>query len=220
MVSQMGTLGQTGLEFFGKMSASISHEIKNVLAIINENAGLLEDYILMTEKGIPLDPVRLKTLAEKCGAQIRRADGIIKNMNRLSHSIDKSEQAVDLSDILELAPALFGRFAAMKGVVVETKTIEVPLIITTSLFFLLNVIWLCLDLSLDVAGPEKKIGLSAEKTETGALIRFSGLNALGELPADTFSGAKEKVLFESLKAELVVDQGQKEIILNLPGDIT
>jgi hypothetical protein len=36
-------LGETGLQFFGKMSASISHEIKNVMAIINENAGLLED---------------------------------------------------------------------------------------------------------------------------------------------------------------------------------
>ena len=32
-----------GLFFFGKMSASISHELKNVLAIINENAGLAED---------------------------------------------------------------------------------------------------------------------------------------------------------------------------------
>ena len=34
----------TGLQFFGKMTASISHEIKNVMAIINESAGLLDDY--------------------------------------------------------------------------------------------------------------------------------------------------------------------------------
>jgi hypothetical protein len=38
------------------MTASISHEIKNVMAIINESAGLLEDYSLMAEKGMPIDP--------------------------------------------------------------------------------------------------------------------------------------------------------------------
>jgi hypothetical protein len=42
------------------MTASISHEIKNVMAIINESAGLLEDYSLMAEKGMPIDPERLK----------------------------------------------------------------------------------------------------------------------------------------------------------------
>ena len=42
---------EMGLQFFGRMSASISHEIKNVLAIINENAGLLEDFSLMADRG-------------------------------------------------------------------------------------------------------------------------------------------------------------------------
>ncbi len=81
---------EMGLQFFGRMSASISHEIKNVLAIINENAGLLEDFSLMADRGVPIDPGRLKTMAEKVKRQISRADGIIKNMNRLAHSIDET----------------------------------------------------------------------------------------------------------------------------------
>lgn len=36
---------------FAKISAAISHEIKNTLSIINENAGLLEDYAQMAEDG-------------------------------------------------------------------------------------------------------------------------------------------------------------------------
>ena len=43
---QDAQVGLGGIQFFGKMAASISHEIKNVLAIINENAGLLEDICL------------------------------------------------------------------------------------------------------------------------------------------------------------------------------
>jgi len=47
---------ETALRFFGNISTSISHEIKNVLAIINENAGLLEDYNLHGRKGNPAQP--------------------------------------------------------------------------------------------------------------------------------------------------------------------
>ena len=33
------------LTFFGKVNASISHELKNILAIISETAGLLGDLV-------------------------------------------------------------------------------------------------------------------------------------------------------------------------------
>jgi signal transduction histidine kinase len=81
-------LGEAGLQFFGKMSASISHEIKNALAIINESAGLLDDLSLRAERGIPVEPERLKKQAGNILKQIRRADGIIQNMNKFAHSID------------------------------------------------------------------------------------------------------------------------------------
>ena len=90
-----------GLRFFGKISASISHELKNVLAIINENAGLLQDYALKADKGVPLETERIKTLAEMMRGQIRRGDKIITNMNRFAHSVDETVKAVDLRDILE-----------------------------------------------------------------------------------------------------------------------
>ena len=82
-------ISETGLQFFGKMSASISHEMKNVMAIINENAGLLEDLTVMAEKGMPIDPERLKTQASRIMKQIRRGDDIIKGMNRFAHSVDE-----------------------------------------------------------------------------------------------------------------------------------
>lgn len=56
----------SGIQFFGKMSASISHEIKNVLAVINENAGLLEDICFMADRGKPIDTPRLKKNSGRC----------------------------------------------------------------------------------------------------------------------------------------------------------
>ena len=66
-----------GLKFFGKINASISHEIRNTLAVINENAGLIKDLILMSEKGHPLDVGRIAGRVEKVLEQVKRTDGII-----------------------------------------------------------------------------------------------------------------------------------------------
>ena len=77
-------IGKTGLKFFGGVVASISHEIKNRLAIINENAGLLEDLVLMSERGMEIDSERLKRLADSLKNQVSTADGIIKKMNQFS----------------------------------------------------------------------------------------------------------------------------------------
>ena len=52
MTSASDGIGRLQLRYFGQVSASISHELKNVLAILNENAGLLQDYAAMAEQGI------------------------------------------------------------------------------------------------------------------------------------------------------------------------
>ena len=44
------------LLFFGRIGASVSHELKNVLAVMNEQAGLLGDLACMAARGMPLDP--------------------------------------------------------------------------------------------------------------------------------------------------------------------
>ena len=51
MPNTLDPLGEAGLRFYSKVSASISHEIKNSLAVINESAGYLEDVTLMAKKG-------------------------------------------------------------------------------------------------------------------------------------------------------------------------
>jgi signal transduction histidine kinase len=75
MTDDSHALAIEGIRFFGEISASISHEIKNVLAIINENAGLLQDMIMMNEKGLPLNPERLSKLAHSISGQVARATG-------------------------------------------------------------------------------------------------------------------------------------------------
>ena len=101
MNNKWDAIGEQGFQFFGKMSATISHEINNALAIINENAGLLQDFTLMADKGMPLDHERLNNLAGKLTHQVRRAEGIVKNMNRFAHSVDETLKSIDLGNFVD-----------------------------------------------------------------------------------------------------------------------
>ncbi|MFH1349752.1 MAG: histidine kinase dimerization/phospho-acceptor domain-containing protein [Pseudomonadota bacterium] len=220
MGCNLDIIGEAGLQFFGTMTASITHELKNVLAVINENAGLLEDLILMAEKGRPIAPERLKTLAGTVRKQIRRADEIVKNMNRFAHSADEPMKSVDVGEIVGLAATLSHRHATMHGVTLEPRPHPSPLMITTNPFFLENLLWLCLVFAMNAAGGSKTVGLIWEKMEKGVTIRLTCLEGLAEQPGDRFPAEQEKALLRALKAELRVDIEAGELIITLPGGIS
>ncbi|MBL0701223.1 MAG: HAMP domain-containing histidine kinase [Desulfosarcina sp.] len=215
MSSEINIIGESGLQFFGKISASISHEINNVLAIINENAGLLDDFTIMADKGMPLDPNRLKNVASKILVQIRRADEIVRNMNTFSHTIDQIKADLDLRETVEFVVTLAHRFASMRGITIKIKPPENIVTISTAAFFLENLIWLCLDFAMNVTGSAKTLSLIIGKTESGGRICFAGLEGLTSELADTFPSDRETALLGMLKAELTVSAEQKELILYL-----
>lgn len=209
-------IGETGLRFFGKVTASVSHEIKNVFAVINENAGLLEDLMLLAAKGRPLDGGRLRDIVGTVIAQIRRGDGIVKSLNTFSHTVDDVSKTVDLGETLRLVATLFSRHASMKGVTVEVA-IDGAVSVTTSPFALQNLIWLCLEFCLKAVSSRKRVDLRAKSTEEGALIRITGLNA--EEPLQGFPGTCEKDLIASLGGKLSVDASVGEVVIHLPGAV-
>lgn len=216
MTSDAVHIGNAGLEFFGKVSASISHDIKNVLAVINENAGLLEDFCLMAEKGKPLDPSRLKRLALDVKEQVRRGDGIVTGMNRFAHSVDRASTEVDLLEILDLLSALALRPAGMRGVLLEVNRSRGPVRVATSAFGLLNLLWLCLEHALTSTGPARTIELVAEHAASGACLRLRKLEGLKSTAAAAFPTEPAQALCRALNGKLSSDAQANEIILQLP----
>ena len=88
MNSAIESQNNEDLAFFGKVNASISHELKNILAIISEAAGLLNDLTEMITKGEKVDLAMLMTCSRDIEEEIQRGFGTIKQMNTFSHSVD------------------------------------------------------------------------------------------------------------------------------------
>ena len=217
MTSDAGVIGEAGHQFFGKMCASVSHDIKNVLAVINENAGLLDDLCRMAERGRPIEPARLKRLAGDVQEQVRRGDRIVTGMNRFAHSADSSSMDVDLSELADLLAALTVRFAAARGVRVQVMPPSRGEVrITTSPFMLLNLMWLCLDGAMDSAGTGRAVELAVEGGGNGPRLRFRGLQDVDRVRNRLVSAAAFGALCSSLKAETSFAPDGNEMSLLLP----
>ncbi|MGM0653773.1 MAG: sensor histidine kinase [Thermodesulfobacteriota bacterium] len=138
-------IAQYGPAYFGRMGASISHDIKNCLAIMNENAGLMSDHLMMAQKGVPPDIDRFSGIVQRIEKQITRADDIVKSFNKFSHSMDKPEQQLDLDEAVGLALNLGARIIANKSITVTHTRAADKLYVNGSFFFLLFLIWSILE---------------------------------------------------------------------------
>ena len=208
------TIAQEGFHFFGKMSASLSHEIKNALAIINEKAGLLEDFTILAGQGRPIDPERLKSLAADIMKQIQRADGLVKRVNRFAHSADDLMKTIDLGETLELMTALAQRLASMREARIDLVLPGHPIPVVTNPFLLENLIWSCLEFLL--TENHKTIKLIPESNGSTIRIRLVGGFAFPDNPGKPFPSEREKALLTALKAELGMEPQSGEIKLLLP----
>jgi len=219
MSTKIGPLGESGLAFISKISASISHEIKNSLAVINESAGFLEDISLMAMKGRELDINKLNALAGTMLKQVKRANGIVNNMNRLAHSLDDDRLSIDVNSFLELMLNLSERTAVTKGVKLTPHFSDLPALVTTNPFFLENMIWLIINFAMSVCGSKKSIAMEISKAQPGATISFSGLENLTEDAFNNFLKESGDLVLSAMNATLSAFKEDGRVILSLPEDI-
>jgi len=218
MNSEWDIISQTGLQFFGKMSASISHEIKNALAIMNESAGLLNDLAeISLSNGMPLDPEKNKSIVDRMTKQIQRANDIIKSMNQFAHSPDDPLKEINLCDITNLVLTLSRRFASMKCIQFIPTFKDDAIQITTNPFLLEALIFHCLNCVMGQIEKGTDLSIIVEKTQDGAIICFTPFNL--QQIQETFPSEKENALMDKLHAKLSMDLDQKNMTITLPKTI-
>ncbi len=147
------------LAFFGAVTASVSHELNNVIAIINELTGLLDDIRYGAEQGQPIGPERLKNIHERFDRQVRRGEKIIKRLNKFAHSTDQPIIEFDLNFVLGNLVDLTQRLADMKMVKLVYNASEVPMQYTGNPFELQHIVFRCIRLLLESAEKESEVNL-------------------------------------------------------------
>ena len=202
MAKNKDMLTDIGIQFFGQISASATHEIKNALAIINENAGLLGDLSMMPQNEHSLTPKRAHVIAQKVTKHVQRADLVLKKLNRLSHSADQVTQIEDLEEIVCFVLDLTSRLVEQHGVIIEVASPESPVIVDTNIFYLENTIWKAIEAACFAVAGEKKIMISFGNDVTIPSIWFAMSNIKDNLKnnsmEDMFGSEEESALLAYL----------------------
>lgn len=207
-------LAISGKRFFGKMSASATHEIKNTLSIINENAGLLEDLSQLSKEGSPLMPDRIHTISQTIKRQVLRTDKILNNLNRFSHSVDQNTEQVDLEKTIDFILELSARLTQMMGITIRLDPYATTIVITTDLFYFQNMIWQAIETTCSLFSEIKQLIISFNTEDKKIKINFSfdktGTNMLNSL----FNKKEDKALITYLGIN--IEQNKDGFSLLLP----
>ena len=106
--------------FFGKITAGITHELKNVLAIIRESSGLMGDIISISPEAVVKHQEKIQNSIVRIKDQIERGVNLTDRLNRFAHSTDETLSKIDLQVTTEQLVTLAQRFARLKHVVLNT----------------------------------------------------------------------------------------------------
>lgn len=205
------------LEVFGMLSASVTHEIKNTLSIINENAGLLQDLCSMVDEDTGIPAKRVEAATATIANQVGRSNVIMKNLNRFAHSNDKVPGQADLAEMLKLMVELTSRFAAMRKVSV-TVSCESGKIIEANLLALHSLVFLTLHRLYSACPEGSVLQILAEvdgKRQMILRFRLEGESPL-VCPPD-FPGHREDTLATEIGAACASKEG--EFVIKLPVSI-
>ena len=209
------------LGFSGSVTASVSHEIKNHMAIINEYAGLLEDLVYMYNQGKAPETERFSDIAGKIKKQIKEADAVIGNLNRFAHTSDNFYSLIDINEVLVLSGNLFKRIFKIKEVELETLPYNAPIKAHTSFFLLMNLILSVLENFTIITGEGKIVKLCSEIRDKKAAVFINCEDAIrNDIDKSVFLKDYDKMILSELKAEFFFDRDRKEAAIMLPADIT
>ncbi|WP_456325653.1 histidine kinase dimerization/phospho-acceptor domain-containing protein [Desulfonauticus submarinus] len=188
------------IKLSGQITASISHEIKNCLAIIQEQSGLLEDLLFLQKEGNPLSIEKIEKIINSISRQARRANLIVQNLNMLAHMPDQEQSSISLNKLLNLVISTYKRISKMKNVDLQLKTQSDKTIITQPLI-LFNLIVSILN-DIIAKDPPKTIYISTNEHEIN-------INPCYHISNNT------KEILKFLKLDYTLDKEKQTIFITL-----
>jgi len=107
----MDSTGNREAVFLGRVTASTTHEFRNVLAIVKESAGLIEDLVASGASDRPQLAERIARAVDRIDTQVGRGADLLTHLNRFAHSIDPVRDGTDLDQTVNQIVFLSQRLA-------------------------------------------------------------------------------------------------------------
>lgn len=167
-------LREKDLAFFGAVTASISHDLNNSIAIIEQTAGLLEDLVMGNEGGSPISNEQIQKIADRIAKQTKRGATIVRRLNAFAHSVDEDVKELELNVLIQTVIALAHRLADRKRVALEANLSAEPIHIKGSAFRVQQAVFLSIQRALATIPEGETARLSAGAEASSTWISVEG----------------------------------------------
>ncbi|MFH2059734.1 MAG: hypothetical protein ABIJ59_12645 [Pseudomonadota bacterium] len=160
--------------FLGRITASVTHEIQNVLAIIKETSGLMEDFIKMNRAGGVSDiDDRLDKCIETIKRQAYRGVTLTSGLNGFAHTPDSTLSSINVFETIKKLVFITDRLFKQKGVDVSIVECTNPYSITTDPVLFEMVVFSCIECLIDTFQIKTTITMDLQSSEDQSSIKFS-----------------------------------------------
>ncbi|MCF8092368.1 MAG: hypothetical protein K9K21_06490 [Desulfotignum sp.] len=215
-------VNKQGLQFFGSVNASISHELKNIFAIISETAGFLNDLTQLSKQGKEFELSLLENCSNSIAEEIERGFDTIRQMNQFAHSVDDPIKETSIADTLTLAVKLTGFLSYTKKTQIDASGTDITVL--TSPFLLQNLIYrtLCAIYKSADTKDTLKIFFHEKDPDTVSLtFSWGSLSALTDFPdrqtTDVADALKATINFTDKDLEVTMARTNDNLFTALAG---
>lgn len=190
--------------FLATMTASATHEVRNVLAIIKESAGLIEDMTRLFAKNGMLDNEKVFRAVGRIEAQVRRGADLLTNLNRLSHALDSDLATVDLNTEVEQVAFLSQRFARNRGHQIIVHPTEGGVRTSVHPLHLHMALFSAMECCIEELPEGAEVVLATGVRDGLPTVEFRGVSEAGEVvgPSDGEAWSRVRDWTDSLGAAL------------------
>lgn len=208
----------------GRITAAATHEIKNILAIIKESSGLLEDIVHLGKSGAAPKAEQIEKVTSRIRAQVARGNKQLTSLNWLSHNVSDRGSSAEINEMSSEIVNLMQRFARVKQVELESQAADRNVIIQTDVAGLLVVLVACIEYYLNRVPPKSRILLRPGGTEEEATLTIvAGSMDGSEMEAEIEAGggalpselANLEPLLEPLGGRLILADPGEGVELHL-----
>jgi hypothetical protein len=99
---------RSDVAFLACLTAGATHEFRNILAIVKESAGLIDD-LLRADLGAGASRERLQRAVVRIDAQVARGSALLTALNRLAHAAADRRTPMGLHEVVAHQALLSGR---------------------------------------------------------------------------------------------------------------
>jgi signal transduction histidine kinase len=206
------------LAFFGTIGADVSHDIRNVLSVIGEYAGLLDDLLSQAKRRKGPDPEKLKNLAAKTTRQVRKGTEIMQRFSSFSHAADHETASFDLTALTGNIAALARRRVTLAGCTLEIDLPDEPLSLSGHPFTTQYAIFSGIQIILEAleAGGVIKLALTSEASTAAVCISAQVTGATADPLSDQTSKLSAVMSELDGRVEASSSGGTVSLLLTLP----